>query len=104
MTTVRAKRCPTCGGIVGAQQLPLTKTQARVLKLLGERIARDGFAPTLAEMCAHFGWASQATASEHVGRLEAKGYIRRGIHGEQRAITILVAFDEIGGIAVERAP
>lgn len=86
---------------MGARERPLTRTQASVLRFVCERIARDGCAPTYAEIGAHFGWSSLATVAEHLENLEMKGYIRRGIN-EPRGITVLVPFDEIGALPVER--
>lgn len=36
-----------------------------------------GLTPSLDEICAAMGWASKITASRHVDRLEANGWIRR---------------------------
>lgn len=100
-SVVQPRRCPTCGGVLGAVQKPLTRVQAMLLRFIGNRIASDGCAPTLAEMGGAFGWTSSATASEHLEQLERKGYIRRTPVTE-RGITLLVSFDEIGTLPMER--
>lgn len=101
-TVVRPKRCPTCGHVLGAREGPLTRTQAQLLRFLGEHITREGCAPTLDEMRRNFQWKSSATPAMHLDALEHKGYIRRGARGAARGITILVPFDEIGTVPVER--
>lgn len=99
-SAVQPKRCPTCGGIVGAAQRPLTPIQASVLRYLSEQIAAHGSAPSFQEIADHFDYKSLATVHEHLSNLERKGYIRRS-YNENRAITVLVPFDEIGSLTME---
>lgn len=99
-SAVHPKRCPTCGHVLGASQRPLTKVQADVLRYVGAAIAREGCAPTFAEIAAAFGWTSLGTVHEHLGNLERKGYIRREPDAV-RGITLLVPFDEIGTLPME---
>jgi hypothetical protein len=62
-SVVQPKRCDKCGGVLGAQQLPLTKTQAALLRFLGHYIAREACAPTYDEICAAFRWRSLSPIS-----------------------------------------
>ncbi len=55
----------------------LTKRQKEILDFIEERIALNGYAPTLEEIGEHFGLRSMATVHKHVSNLEAKGLIRR---------------------------
>lgn len=97
---IAPKRCLTCGHVLGAQQKPLTKIQAMVLKVLCDRVAGDGCAPTFGELARIFKWKSVGTVALHVQALEVKGYIRREPKNA-RGITVLVSFDEVGSIPVE---
>lgn len=75
-----AIRCPHCGGRVNAEIVgpkPLTKRQYVIYEYLVAYIAHCGYAPSLDEICEHFGYASYATAHEHLTTLESKGYIAR---------------------------
>ncbi len=94
------KRCPTCGGVLGAAQPPLTALQAQLLRFVATAITRSGCAPSLSEICDTFNWRSEATAHEMLSQLDRKGYIRRE-PGIVRGITVLVPFDEIGAVPVQ---
>lgn len=65
----------------------LTKRQREILDYVGEHIVAKGYAPSLAEICEHFGLSSMSTAHKHLENLKTKGYIeRRG--GQSRSATI----------------
>jgi SOS-response transcriptional repressor LexA len=100
-SAVQPKRCAACGHVLGAVQRPLTRVQADLLRFLGVAIARDGCAPSYREIAEAFGWRSLATVAEHLANLEEKGFIRRE-HNTERGITLLVPFDEIGTVPMER--
>lgn len=100
-SVVQPKRCEACGHVLGAAQPPLTKREAELHRYICDAVARDGCAPSLAEIGQQFGWASLSTVSHHVSALERKGYVRR-TPGVARGLTILVPFDEIGTVPVER--
>lgn len=54
----------------------LTAIQAQVLHSLRQRFDQGESAPTYRDLCAEFGWASTATARDHLRALARKGYIR----------------------------
>lgn len=55
----------------------LTEKQAKILTFLGEIIEERGHAPSFAEICEHFGFASVNAAQAHLAALEKKGAIIR---------------------------
>ena len=52
---------------------PITDRQQEVLAFVVEHIERHGYAPTVREVGAHFGWRSTRTAGEHLHDLARKG-------------------------------
>ena len=57
-------------------QQPLTPRQADVLRVIRDCISAQGVSPTLQEIADTLGM-SKVSAYEHVGQLEAKGWIRK---------------------------
>jgi len=55
----------------------LTKRQKEILDYVRSYTARQGYAPTLAEIGLHFGLSSLATVHKHLTNLEQKRLIRR---------------------------
>ncbi|MDZ7373536.1 MAG: transcriptional repressor LexA [candidate division KSB1 bacterium] len=55
----------------------LTEKQRRVLALIAERMAIDGYPPTLREIAQHLGVSSKNTVIKYLRRLEKKGYISK---------------------------
>jgi repressor LexA len=55
----------------------LTKRQKQLFDYLDDYIARQGYAPTLEEIGAHFHLSSPATVHKHLSNLEEKGLIKR---------------------------
>ena len=55
----------------------LTKRQKSVYDFLKSYIEENGYAPTVKEMCVHFGKTSLNTMHKHLITLEEKGLIRR---------------------------
>jgi len=55
----------------------LTKRQKELYDYIDDYIARQGYAPTLEEIGAHFGLSSLATVHKHLSNLEEKGLIKR---------------------------
>ncbi len=53
----------------------LTERQQEVLDFLTDTMARGGRPPTLREIAAHFGWASDNAARQHLRLLRQKGVI-----------------------------
>ncbi len=59
----------------------LAPVQRQALEYLKNFIVKNGFAPTLKEICEFLGVKSVSTAHFHLSRLEEKGFIRRGAKG-----------------------
>ncbi len=57
--------------------MTLTKRQKQLFDYLDDYIARQGYAPTLEEIGAHFRLSSPATVHKHLSNLEDKGLIKR---------------------------
>ncbi len=55
----------------------LTKRQKQLYDYIDDYIARQGYAPTLEEIGAHFRLSSLATVHKHLSNLEGKGLIKR---------------------------
>lgn len=66
---------------------PLTDRQAEVLAFVQARQRGEGMAPTLDEICAHFGFSSPNAAREHLRLIQKKGYLERAV-GKPRAIRV----------------
>jgi repressor LexA len=66
----------------------LTRRQQQIYEFLRDFIARNGYAPSLEEIAAHFGLSSVATIHEHLTNLESKNMIRRHFN-RNRAIEVL---------------
>lgn len=65
----------------------LTQSQRLVLSFLRASIRRDGYAPSIAEICEGTGLSSTSTIHYQLGQLEKLGLIQRRPRG-QRAIKI----------------
>ncbi|MCB0343662.1 MAG: transcriptional repressor LexA [Bdellovibrionales bacterium] len=59
----------------------LAPVQRRTLEFLRTYIADNGYGPTLKDIATYIGVRSPSTAHFHLGRLEDKGFIRRGDDG-----------------------
>ena len=67
----------------------LTHKQELVLDYLKKSLAKNGFPPTVREICSALGLSSPATVHVHLETLEKKGYIKKG-NSKNRAIELLV--------------
>ena len=67
----------------------LTKKQEVVLDFLKKSIAKNGYPPTVREICKALGLSSPATVQSHLNILEEKKYIKKG-DSKNRAIELLV--------------
>ena len=67
----------------------LTKKQELVLDFLKKSIAKNGYPPTVREICKALGLSSPATVQSHLNALEEKKYITKG-DSKNRAIELLV--------------
>lgn len=91
----------------------LTKRQKETFDFIAEHVHEHGYAPTLEEICSHFGLSSPATVYKHVQQLVAKGYLRKTRHqgrgieiiesGTQQAFSAPVLGEIAGGRPVESA-
>ncbi|MBO7515421.1 MAG: transcriptional repressor LexA [Lachnospiraceae bacterium] len=70
------------------EQEKLTAKQQRIYEYLTEFSRRNGYAPSVREICEGLDLNSTSTVFGHLETLEKKGYIRRG-SGKNRAIEIL---------------
>ena len=66
----------------------LTAKQQRVYEYLTEFTRRNGYSPSVREICDDLELSSTSTVFGHLETLEKKGYIRRGT-GKNRAIEII---------------
>ena len=55
----------------------LTRRQKEILDFLNGFIERNGYAPTIEEIAAHFSLRSLATVHKHLSNLQTKGLIKR---------------------------
>jgi repressor LexA len=55
----------------------LTKRQKEIYDFLREYLSREGYAPSLEEIGAHFGLSSVATVHKHIQNLVQKGLLRK---------------------------
>lgn len=62
---------------------PLTKRQRQVLDFIRERVALDGYCPSISEIGAQFGVTSISTIHRHLVVLGEKGYIKRRRHAKR---------------------
>ncbi|HUU27965.1 MAG TPA: transcriptional repressor LexA [archaeon] len=65
----------------------LTRRQKQILDFIEEHLESFGYAPSIEEICAHFGLRSTATVHKHLSNLEEKGFIRR-LTGRSRSIEL----------------
>ena len=66
----------------------LTGPQRKVLDAVRAAVERDGWAPSVREICATVGVVSTNTVRFHLRNLEEMGYLRRG-PGKARAIEVI---------------
>lgn len=55
----------------------LTRRQKEILDFVSRHIERKGYAPTIEEICGHFGLSSLATVHKHLTNLQEKGLVKR---------------------------
>jgi len=70
----------------------LTEKQIQVLEIISQRIAADGFPPTLDELREELGMGSKNAVLSHLDALVKKGYIQRS--NKARDIRILKPLEE----------
>ncbi len=67
----------------------LTSSQEDILTAIKKFVAKNGFTPTVRELCTMLNLNSPATSHFHLNKLEEKGYIKRNKQ-KNRAIELLV--------------
>lgn len=67
----------------------LTEKQKQMLDAIKKSIAKNGYPPTVRELGTLLNLSSPATTFFHLGRLESKGYIKKG-KSKNRTIELLV--------------
>jgi repressor LexA len=68
-------------------QRELTDRQREILAFIEERQRTAGFAPTLKETAAHFGFRSANSVRQHLRLIENKGRVKR-VPGRSRALVV----------------
>ena len=63
-------------GILSNSMIDLTRTQARVLTAVQNRVDAGEPPPSYRDLCAEFGWSSTGTVRDHLRALERKGYLQ----------------------------
>jgi repressor LexA len=66
----------------------LTKKQQKVLSFLHESVRKNGYPPSLSDICDHLGINAPKNARKHLFALEKKGFIRR-TGSKSRAISLV---------------
>lgn len=56
--------------------IDLTRTQARILTAVRNRVDAGEPPPSYRDLCSEFGWSSTGTARDHLRALERKGYLQ----------------------------
>jgi len=65
----------------------LTARQWQVLSFIKKRLRQNGFAPTIQEIAAYFGFKSTNSVREHLRLIEKKGFLRKE-PGRYRALSV----------------
>ncbi len=66
----------------------LTQKEKDVYEYINECLERDGYAPSVRDICAAVGIKSTSSVHEYLRRLETKGYIRKS-SGRSRALSLV---------------
>ncbi|MFC1735807.1 transcriptional repressor LexA [Candidatus Hydrogenedentota bacterium] len=70
----------------------LTRRQKEILEFVRAYTAQEGYAPSIMEICGHFGLSSPATVHKHLSHLVAKGFIVKDAH-RSRAVQVVPSDD-----------
>ncbi|MFK5676375.1 transcriptional repressor LexA [Ligilactobacillus sp. LYQ60] len=76
---------------------PTEKRQIAVLRYIYDHVNKQGYPPTVREICQAVSLSSTSTVHGHLARLEKKGYLQRD-PTKPRAIEVTVAGKEVLGI------
>jgi repressor LexA len=69
---------------------PLTKRQAEILQLHINGIEENGYPPTRREILERLGFSSLNNITEHIFRIQKKGYIKLAGKAKGRAMRVLL--------------
>lgn len=69
--------------------IELTQLEKSIYKYIQECVERDGYAPSVRDICSAMGVKSTSTVHSYLSRLEQKGYITKG-QGKSRALKLEV--------------
>ncbi len=78
---------------------PLTQRQKEILNFVQEYMAKEGYAPSIREICDRFGISSTRGVHRHLETLEDKGYVKRA--STPRSIKIIQNITEVFSNTVE---
>lgn len=67
---------------------PLSEKQQQILSFINEFSAREGYSPSVREICAAVGLRSPATVHSHIHTLTARGLLTMGESGKKRTLTL----------------
>jgi repressor LexA len=81
----------------------LTERQKAILEFIEAYSSQNGIAPTLREICEHFGYSSYGTAYKHLRLLGEKGFLRRDWN-QKRGLEILRPAQESREASAVRLP
>lgn len=65
----------------------LTQKEREIFEYISDCLQKNGFAPSVRDICAEVGIKSTSSVHEYLRRLEAKGFIRKS-SGKSRALSI----------------
>ncbi len=68
--------------------IELTQKEKEVYDYINECLGKDGYAPSVRDICAAVGIKSTSSVHEYLRRLETKGYIRKS-SGRSRALSVV---------------
>jgi len=77
----------------------LTRRQKEILDFVTRYLNKKGYAPTIEEICEHFGLSSLATVHKHLTNLQAKGFIKRSWN-RSRAMELVPSEVEVTAAAL----
>jgi len=78
---------------------PLTGRQEEMLRYVEDYSAQNGYAPSIRDICKHFGISSTRGVHRHLETLEEKGYVKRA--STPRSIKIIRDISDAFGSTVE---
>ncbi len=80
--------------------MSLTKKQRQILDFIEHFLESRRYSPSFREIADRFGYASLATVHEHLGALQARGYIKKS-YNESRSIEVVRHQIRVGAVELE---